>query len=122
VSEVFSRVDELNGKVVRVTGSISNMCKHKGCWMQVNEGGKVLTVRFKDEAFTLPLDAAGRQVDFEGLLIAEKIENPLGKHHACAEDGSHADGEACENEQAGNAAAAPEALRYTMVSTGLVLL
>jgi len=122
VNEVFNHAADLNGQVVRISGTISDMCKHKGCWMQVKDGDQVLTVRFKDEAFTLPLESAGRKVDFEGLLIAEKVANPLGTHEACAEGGEHKTGETCENERGTPAARQASDLRYTMISTGLVLL
>lgn len=122
VGDVFTKVDELNGKVVRVSGTISDLCKHKGCWMQVRDGENVLTVRFKDEAFILPATATGRNVDFEGLLIAEKVSNPLGSRSACAESGEHSGGEACESERAEKTIKAASDMRFTMVATGLVLL
>lgn len=123
LNDVFSNASDLNGQVVRVSGTVSDLCKHKGCWMQVSDGKQVITVRFKDEAFTLPADAAGRQVDFEGLLIAEKINNPLGNHSGCAEGGEHEGEGACESDRAAKKAVqkSPE-MRYSMVSTGLVLL
>ena len=122
INEVFTQVDQLNGKMVRVSGTISDLCKHKGCWMQVSDGENVLTVRFKDEAFILPASAAGRKVDFEGLLIAEKISNPLGSHMACGESGEHSGEGACESERAEKTVQKVADMRYTMVSTGLVLL
>jgi len=123
LNEVFTQVSDLNGKVVRVSGTVSDLCKHKGCWMQVSDGKQVITVRFKDEAFTLPANAAGRNVDFEGLLIAETISNPLGNHDGCAEGGEHEGEAGCESDRAAQKAVQnnPE-MRYTMVSTGLVLL
>ena len=122
VNEVFQNIDDLNGQVVRVSGTISDLCKHKGCWMQVSDGNQVLTVRFKDEAFTLPASAAGRQVDFEGLLVAEQINMPLGSHSGCAEGGNHEGDGACESERAEKTVQKTADMRYTMVSTGLVLL
>ena len=122
VSDVFSKIADLNGQVVRVSRTVSDLCKHKGCWMQVSDGKQVITVRFKDEAFTLPADAAGRNVDFEGLLIAEKISKALGSHDGCAEGGEHSGAEPCEGERAEKAAQKAADMRYTIVSTGLVLL
>lgn len=122
VSDVFAQASELNGKIVRVSGTISDLCKHKGCWMQVTDGQNVLTVRFKDEAFILPASAAGRNVDFEGLLIAEEVSNPLGAHQACAEGGEHSGEGACESERAEMTIKKVSDMRYTLVSTGLVLL
>lgn len=120
VEDVFTKSADLSGTMIRVAGTVSDLCKHRGCWMQVNDGEKVITVRFKDEAFTLPASAIGRKVDFEGFFIAEAIKNPLDNHSGCAE-GEHSGEGACENERAENAAKAAD-MRYTMISTGLILL
>lgn len=61
-------------------------------------------------------------MDFEGLLIAEKINKPLGSHDGCAEGGDHGGEAGCENERAEKTANTTAEMRYTMVSTGLVLL
>jgi hypothetical protein len=63
VAEVFTQAQDLNGQMVRISGTVSDLCKHKGCWMQVSDGQNVLTVRFKDEAFIIPANAVGRNVD-----------------------------------------------------------
>ncbi|MCF6237806.1 MAG: DUF4920 domain-containing protein [Candidatus Marinimicrobia bacterium] len=122
VSDIFAKANDLNGQVVRVSGTVSDLCKHKGCWMQVSDGDQVMTVRFKDEAFTLPADAAGRRVDFEGLLIAEKIKKDSGLNSGCAEGGQHSGDAACESMRAEKTAQKATDMRYTMVSTGLILL
>ena len=81
----------------------------------------VLTVRFKDEAFIIPANSVGRNVDMEGLFIVEKISNPLGSHQACAEGGEHSGEGACESERAEKTVHKVADMRYTLVSTGLVL-
>lgn len=121
VAEVFRNASDLNGQMVRVSGTVTDLCKHKGCWMQVSDGQNVLTVRFKDEAFILPASAQGRNVDMEGLFIVEKVSNPLGSHAACAEGGEHEGEGACEAERAEKTVHMTSDFRYTMVSTGLVL-
>ncbi len=121
VAEVFTQAQDLNGQMVRVSGTVTDLCKHKGCWMQVSDGKNVLTVRFKDEAFIIPADALGRNVDMEGLFIVEKISNPLGSHQACAEGGEHSGEGACESERAEKTIHKVADMRYTLISTGLVL-
>ena len=121
VAEVFTQAQDLNGQMVRISGTVSDLCKHKGCWMQVSDGQNVLTVRFKDEAFIIPANAVGRNVDMEGLFIAEEISNPLGSHQACAEGGEHSGEGACESERAEKSVQKVADIRYTLVSTGLVL-
>ena len=121
VADVFSQAKDLNGQMVRVSGTVTDLCKHKGCWMQVSDGQNVLTVRFKDEAFIIPANSVGRNVDMEGLFIVEKISNPLGSHQACAEGEEHSGEGACESERAEKTVHKVADMRYTLVSTGLVL-
>jgi len=121
VAEVFTQAQDLNGQMVRVSGTVTDLCKHKGCWMQVSDGTNILTVRFKDEAFIIPANSVGRSVDMEGLFIVENISNPLGSHLACAEGGEHSGAGACESERAEKTVQKVADKRYTMVSTGLVL-
>lgn len=121
VAEVFTNATDLNGQMLRVSGTVTDLCKHKGCWMQVSDGQNVLTVRFKDEAFIIPASAKGRNVDMEGLFIVEKISNLQGSHAACAEGGEHEGGGTCEAERAEKTVHKVSDFRYTMVSTGLVL-
>lgn len=121
VAEVFTNASDLNGQLIRVSGTVTDLCKHKGCWMQVSDGQNVLTVRFKDEAFIIPATSLGRNVDMEGLFVVEEISNPLGSPAACAEGGEHADGGVCENERAEKMIQKASDFRYSMISTGLIL-
>ena len=121
VAEVFTQVNDFNGQMVRVSGTVTDLCKHKCCWMQISDGQNVLTVRFKDEAFIIPANSVGRNVDMEGLFIVEKISNPLGSHQACAEGGEHSGEGACESERAEKTVHKVADMRFTLVSTGLIL-
>ena len=57
-----------------VFGHISASCKHSGCWMDLDLGNsESLHVTFKDETFTIPLDAAGKTAIAEGIAIRELI-------------------------------------------------
>jgi len=120
VSDVFVNAEQLDGQLIRVTGRVSDLCKHKGCWMQVSDGKNILTVRFKDEAFIIPATSLGRHVDMEGLFMVDKVSNPQGSHAACADGGSHAGGGTCENERAEKIVQQASEVRYSLVSTGLV--
>lgn len=71
VKELFTTGDTVAAKVF---GHISASCKHSGCWMELDLGnGEALYVTFKDESFTIPLDAAGKNAVAEGLAVRELI-------------------------------------------------
>jgi uncharacterized protein YdeI (BOF family) len=59
---------------VTVSGNIAAACKHSGCWMDMDMGdGNYVHVTFKDEAFTIPLDAAGKDAVAQGLAVRTLI-------------------------------------------------
>jgi hypothetical protein len=56
--------DSLDAKV---KGKIIDVCQKKGCWMNVDLGNdKKMRVSFKDYAFFVPKDAAGKSVVIDG--------------------------------------------------------
>lgn len=57
-----------DGKPVLFTGTIDTVCPKAGCWMRFGSGDDALLVTFKDRAFTLPLDCAGRKANVEGVF------------------------------------------------------
>lgn len=46
---------------VKVSGTISECCQAKGCWMKVEKGnGETMRVTFKDYGFFVPKDCGGK--------------------------------------------------------------
>jgi hypothetical protein len=71
IASVFTESDSAR---VTVSGNISAACKHSGCWMDMDMGdGNFVHVTFKDEAFTIPLDAAGKDAVAQGLAVRTLI-------------------------------------------------
>ena len=68
--EKLSTTDSLNTKV---TGTVSGVCKKKGCWMTIvsKETDTEMRVKFKDYGFFVPKDIEGRTVVFEGLAYRD---------------------------------------------------
>ena len=66
----LSTVDSLNTKV---TGTVSGVCKAKGCWMTIvsDDSNEEMRVAFKDYGFFVPKDIEGRTVVFEGLAYKD---------------------------------------------------
>ncbi|MGZ3862624.1 MAG: DUF4920 domain-containing protein [Bacteroidia bacterium] len=77
---------ELDGKdslSVKVTATIEEVCQKKGCWMDVSLGnGKMMKVSFKDYAFFVPKDAAGKTAVFEGFAYIDTISMNQLRHYA----------------------------------------
>jgi Domain of unknown function (DUF4920) len=63
------------GKIdnVKVVGKVEAVCKAKGCWMNVasEKGAPSMFVKFKDYAFFMPKDIAGKKVVMIGNAFKE---------------------------------------------------
>jgi hypothetical protein len=76
------KVDALHGRPIRVAAGIGDVCRKKGCWMVLSEGGLDVRVRFKDYAFFVPRDAHGREVLVEGVITKKEISEEEARHYA----------------------------------------
>jgi hypothetical protein len=97
---------------ITVSGPIAASCKHSGCWMDIDMGnGETLHVTFKDESFTIPLDAAGKNAIAQGIAVRELIPVETLQNYA-REDGKS------EEEVA---AITQPAYEYQFVATGVLI-
>jgi hypothetical protein len=79
-------VVQLKGKdsvAVKLSGTITDVCQKKGCWMMMDIGnGKTMRVTFKDYAFFVPKDAAGKTAIIDGYAYTDTISIAQLKHYA----------------------------------------
>ena len=74
-----------NGDTIttKLTGLINASCKHTGCWMDLDMNSKdVLHVTFKNDGFTIPLDAAGKSAVVQGIAYRKMIPVETLKNYA----------------------------------------
>jgi hypothetical protein len=68
---------------IKLTGKIESVCQKKGCWMQLDLGnGQKMRVKFKDYAFFVPKNAAGKTAIIEGVAFKETIDVATLRHYA----------------------------------------
>jgi hypothetical protein len=79
-----------DGRKVRLEGTVKTVCRNKGCWLELEQGTRSIHVTFKDYAFFVPKDAAGRTVVAEGLIRVKK-ESASDLAHLKAEGAKAAD-------------------------------
>ena len=105
----------LEGKetiVVKLTGEVKSVCQMSGCWMDVDIGdGEIVHVTFKDDAFVLPKNAAGKNTVIEGTATYEEIPVSMLKHLAEDEGKTQAEIDAITEPK----------LEYTFVAKGVIL-
>jgi hypothetical protein len=85
---VLPQLKKLNGsdklENVKVTGTVNAVCQAKGCWMNIasEKGETNLLVKFKDYAFFMPKDLAGKKVVMQGYAFKEVTDVPTLRHFA----------------------------------------
>src|SRR5690349_736615 len=63
---------EIPGVVVK--GRIAQVCQAEGCWMKLkNSAGEDILVKFKDHAFLIPKDLAGKNTVVYGTAVKKTI-------------------------------------------------
>ena len=71
-------------KNVKVAGVVDAVCKVRGCWMNIKSdaGASPMFVKFKDYAFFMPKDLAGKRVVMTGDAFKEIISVEELRHYA----------------------------------------
>jgi hypothetical protein len=80
VACIEAQPDAWKGKTVQLRGKIEKVCAKKGCWMTLAGGKEQVRVGFKDYAFFVPLDAAGREAAVEGIVDV-RVETEAERRH-----------------------------------------
>lgn len=79
----LNSVDSVN---VVMKAEVNEVCQAKGCWMNLTDPAKAtseeLFVKFKDYAFFVPKDIAGREVIVEGVAYKEETSVEELRHYA----------------------------------------
>jgi hypothetical protein len=66
-----------------VEGRVKAVCQNKGCWMQIEEEGRVAWVRWETGCggqFAFPKDAAGKRVLVQGSFYRKQISAEDAEH------------------------------------------
>ena len=82
-SDVASKVSDKDSVHLQTEGIVKEVCQQKGCWMKVDVGnGEEMFVRFKQYAFFVPKDAAGKKVVLNGKAFAYQSSVAEQRHYA----------------------------------------
>ena len=67
----------------KFTATVTDVCQTKGCWMKLElEDGEQAMVRFKDYAFFMPKDIAGKDVIVDGKAFVAMMSVEDQRHYA----------------------------------------
>ena len=86
VATVIESPERYTDKTILVSGIVSEVCAHKGCWIRLAEkvGGKSVFVKFvcPVEGRLIPLDSVGQETLVEGTLVVETLSQDEARHYA----------------------------------------
>lgn len=79
-------LDSTTSVEIKLIGSIADVCQASGCWLDLDMGdNQFIHVTFKDEAFVVPKDIAGKTAIIEGIGTKELISVDMQKKAAKSE-------------------------------------
>jgi len=85
-ADVVNQLDTQDSINVVLKAKVSEVCQKKGCWMSLVDNqaktDEQLFVKFKDYAFFVPKDIAGREVLIEGVAYVEETSVDDLRHYA----------------------------------------
>lgn len=74
ISTILDRPDDYQGRLVRVEGRVVDVCRHMGCWIEVEEtsGGRI-RVKVDDGVIVFPSTSLGRTTIAEGRVEVQSL-------------------------------------------------
>lgn len=72
LSAAIADFDARANKPGRFKGRIAEVCQAEGCWMMLEDEGRVARVKFGDHAFLIPKDSSGR-AEVHGVLSRKHL-------------------------------------------------
>ena len=88
VSDILAHPEQYQGKRVKVEGAVVEVCKMRGCWIQIAGDKDFESIRFKvdDGVITFPLSARGKTALVEGVVSVTNLsveeQKKQGEHMA----------------------------------------
>lgn len=66
----------------QISGTVTEVCPAKGCWMMLADGDQQIRVTFKDYGFFVPSSLKGKTVVLQGVLQQVIVPEADRKHYA----------------------------------------
>lgn len=92
--DVAKNPDAFAGKTFATTGTVTAVCQHRGCWMEIKDDAGEAHIKMAGHAFFVPRTASGKKARVLATLVKSENEGSCGDH----ESGDHAKGKGCKAE------------------------
>ena len=78
--EVYQNPGKYKNRDILIEGTVTSVCKTKGCWMEITDGKDKIRVKFENYSFFVPWDSKGKKVKIQGKILKEKVKVDTFKH------------------------------------------
>ena len=102
------------GKTFATTGTVTAVCQHMGCWMEIKDDASAAHIKMAGHAFFVPKTASGRKARVLAKLVKAEEKG------ACEGEGHEAMAAAAKGEKKGCRAEAEEQLGRPLAKLELV--
>ena len=74
IVEILESPTKFEGKLVQVSGKVSDVCKKMGCWIEITDT-EASAIRFKvdDGVIIFPQDSKGKSAVAEGVVVVRTL-------------------------------------------------
>jgi Rieske Fe-S protein len=69
LGEVAKTPDTYVGKTFTTTGTVTAVCQHMGCWMEIEDDASAAHIKMAGHAFFVPKSASGRKARVMATLV-----------------------------------------------------
>jgi hypothetical protein len=80
LEQAVAAMQSADSAMVKVTAPIGGVCQVKGCWLTLGDDSLSVRVKFKDYAFFVPMDCAGKAAVANGTIKREVVSVAEQKH------------------------------------------
>lgn len=81
LGELVGAGDKYLHRDITVTTRIAKVCRKKGCFFIARDGDAIARITFRDYAFFIPTDSAGKEVLLNGTFERREITAAQAKHY-----------------------------------------
>lgn len=84
LADVAKKPDAFVNKTFTTTGTVTAVCQHMGCWMEIKDDASEAHIKMAGHSFFVPKTASGKKARIQAKLV------PSGKEGACEGEGHEA--------------------------------
>ncbi|MBL1214457.1 MAG: DUF4920 domain-containing protein [Ignavibacteriae bacterium] len=98
ISTILETPEKYDGKVVKVEGTVVNVCESRGCWIEISSDKEYQTIKVKvdDGVIVFPMEAKGKPAVVQGEVYSFVPSIQSDCMDACGDKDKHAEAEKTE--------------------------